>query len=128
MAISWMTVLAKLNTVPGFSATAQHVALFKDLYEQAQKECERLTKEFETMRSENQELKRLVNRSELPPDLVEVEGLLWKKRSDGAFESKPRCLQCAGHPVMSTFPPGGRMYWHCSQCKMRCDYSDAPSG
>lgn len=127
MALSWATFLGKLNALPGFSATAQHVALFKDLYEQSQKDSERLTKECDALRAENEELKKQVGTSELPADLVDVEGLLWKRRSDGTYESKPRCPQCADHPVMSTFPPGGRMYWLCSQCRMRCDFADSPN-
>ena len=79
MALTWSMVLKKLNSIPGFSATAQHVALFKDLYEQAQKECDRLEKECAALRAENSALKEEVQ--SLPVELIDVEGLLLEENS-----------------------------------------------
>lgn len=52
MAITWTAVLSKLNRLPGFSATSEHVALFRDLYEQTQKECEEIQSKYEVCQKE----------------------------------------------------------------------------
>ncbi len=128
MPLGWSMVLSKLSTIPGFSATAQHVALFRDLYEQAQKECERLSQECDALRSENDSLRKQMALNADASELVDVEGLLWKRGQGGAFESKPRCPNCADHPVMSRFPPGSKMYWVCSRCNKPFDFAEPPRG
>lgn len=126
MVIEWKAVLNRLNRLPGFSATTEHVALFKDLYEQAEKECDRLNKDCEALRAENSALKKQLATCTVTPDLVDVEGLLWKKTPLGAFESKPRCPNCSDHPVMSQFPPGAKIYWLCSRCQKPFDFAEPP--
>jgi len=56
----------------------------------------------------------------------EVEGILWKKKPEGGYESKPRCPNCKNHPVMHQFPPGGNLHWMCSACKAVYDYAEPP--
>jgi hypothetical protein len=124
MALDWQLVLARLNRVPGFSATAQHVALFKDLYEQAQKENEQLKAECARLKAENEGLHRqIASRTEFE----EIEGILWKRKPTGGFDSKPRCPNCQDHPAMGEFPPGAHLHWVCSRCNGVFDYVKPPS-
>ncbi len=124
MALDWSSVLTRLNGIPGFSATAQHVALFKDLYEQAQKENEQLKAECARLRTELEGLRR---QSTARTELEEFDGILWKHRPTGGFDSKPRCPNCPDHPVMGEFPPEAHLHWVCSRCNGVFDYVRPPA-
>lgn len=127
MAIEWKAVLNRLNKLPGFSATAEHVSLFKDLYEHAQKECEKLRTECEKLREENAALNNLLSSQSKTAEFQEIDGILWKKMPTGTFDSKPRCPNCTDHPVMGEFPPGAKLHWVCSRCEGVFDYSEPPT-
>ena len=127
MTIEWISALSKLNKLPGFSATAEHVALLKDLYEQLQKECEQLRVDLEACRHENTNLKNDLSIHTKTRELVEHEGLFWRKGLTGGVESKPRCPNCADRPVLSQFPPNARLHWTCSKCNGCFDYADPPT-
>ncbi len=66
----------------------------------------------------------------LPPanrvQLIEMDGILWKKNPDGRFDSKPRCPNCKDNPVMGEFPPNAHLHWVCSKCNGVFDYADPP--
>jgi len=126
MALGWMAVLSRLNKVPGFSATAEHVALLKSLYEQAQKEREQLQKECEELRKENALLKKQLVSQAKAAELEEIDGILWRRNPSGGFDSKPRCPNCADHPVMGEFPPDAKLHWVCSRCNGVFDYVKPP--
>lgn len=66
----------------------------------------------------------------LPPanqiELIEFNGILWKKNPDGGFDTKPRCPNCSDNPVLGEFPPNAHLHWVCSKCDGIFDYSDPP--
>lgn len=126
MAIEWITIINRLNKIPGFSATAEHVALFKDLYEQVQKECELLRSEYNRLKAENETLRQKLTALERTPDFEEIDGVLWTRKTTGGFGSKPRCPNCSDHPVMGEFPPGAQLHWVCSRCNGVFDYVCPP--
>ena len=56
--------------------------------------------------------KRVSGLSRGNSELVENDGVLWKRRGEG-FEKFPRCPECANHPPMMEFPPGSNEMWAC---------------
>ena len=127
MLIDWAAVLGKLNKIPGFSATAAHVSLFKDLYLKAQEECDRLSQRCKDLENENDTLKKELASLTFGAELIEIDGILWKRKSSGGFDSKPRCPNCHNHPVMGEFPPNAKMHWVCSVCDGTFDYVVPPT-
>lgn len=58
-------------------------------------------------------------------EFVTHEGILWKKKQGGGFDSSAYCPKC--REIMHGFPSGGRPdYWICDPCDKTYDGADAP--
>ena len=129
MYIPWLTLLEKLKSIPGFAASAQHVALYKDAYTEMEKEAQRLQSRCTALEEEVAHLKSQLEASRHAGTFKSDRGLLWKPLESGGFEAIPYCPRCKDHPVMTRFPPIGRpLHWMCSVCHFRTDAVPPPKG
>jgi hypothetical protein len=116
--VGWFEQLSK---IPGWSATRAHVEFLKELIA----EKDRRIAELE---QENARLKREATRSSVvspADDLVEHEGLLWKRKPDGSFEETARCPEC--QRPMAAFPPGPHSdSWDCARCDLTTAWRPPP--
>lgn len=100
-------------------------AVLEDKLRQLEKRYETLEIENKEVRSENRSLRTKLDSLTKSSEYEEIEGLLWKKKAAGGFESKPRCPICSNHPPLFDFPPGEKMFWNCPTCKGTFDYVEA---
>jgi hypothetical protein len=126
MFIPWLKVLEKLNSLPGFAASAQHVALYKDAYTQMEKEAQRLQSRCNELEGKVRRLSSELGDLRLVKTFESYHGLLWKP-VEGGFERTPYCPKCKDHTIMTRFPPGGHATnWLCSVCDFHTDLVPPP--
>ena|SRR5438105_1660333 len=101
-------------------------AVLQEKLKELEKRFERLDAENSKLRAENGSLRAQLKAATASSEYEDVNGLLWKKKPSGGFESKPRCPVCSNHPVLFEFPPGEKMFWNCSVCKGTFDYAEVP--
>ncbi len=108
-----------------FKMQSENNRLLQENNDLLQQRIESLVQEIEQLKDENKRLRQeqLNTNSDL---FYEIEGLIWKKRSEGGYESKPRCPICSNRPTLHQFPPGGKMHWCCSSCDATFDYAGPP--
>jgi len=102
-------------------------AVLQDKLQELEKRFEKLEAENRELRTENNSLRSQLRTAAASSEFEDIDGLLWKKKPSGGFESKPRCPVCTSHPVLFDFPPGEKMFWNCSVCNGTFDYAEAPS-
>src|SRR5438876_1020527 len=98
-------------------------AVLEDKLKEAEKRYEALESENQQLRGENSKLRERLSELAKSKEYVDFDGLLWKPKAGGGFESKPRCPICPDHPVLFDFPPKARMHWNCSKCNGTFDYA-----
>jgi hypothetical protein len=118
--------IQKLITEHGSAAILrERLGLAEQQYVALQRKLEETEAELATTRRENEVLRQRLSRLSVPEDYVSVSGVLWRRTASG-FEAAPYCPTCK--IVMFDFPPGEKMFWNCSRCKMTAPYSQPPSG
>ena len=116
------TILENFKSIPGWTATAENVALLRDILSEREKELANLQSECERFRAENADLKKQIAALSTGNDFEEYRGILWRRLNADTVEPAPYCKKCKH--VMSPFQPAEM--WYCDQCGSGAPYVQHP--
>ncbi len=104
--------MSAIDTAKEIVRIGSTAGLSKDVIDLLEKKATLLAEENIALKSqvavlqaENAQLRQKLEHAQPQTKFVESEGLLWKRKPSGEFESRPYCPSCRDHPVMSAFPP-----------------------
>lgn len=116
------TVLSKLKAIPGWTATAEHVAFLRDILVERDKELADLQSKCDRLRDENSELQKRIAEISSTEDYVEYRGVLWRRIDSDTVEPAPYCKKCKH--IMVHFAPA--KVWCCDTCQADAPYVQHP--